>query len=202
MTAQAEIHRVLRPGGRLVVMLYARRSLNYLLTIKLLRRAGLLAAWPMRSLVHRGHLGGHLRNAEREGLSNYLRIERFVHANTDGPANPYARVYDLADIRRDFPDFKITRTHKEFMHAPPATGSPTAGGTSDGLAPLGGNGTASTDRPIEQTGTRGDQRRAQRALAASEQRSWCIMGSRENRIARKRSEGSRCRFLSPVARHH
>jgi SAM-dependent methyltransferase len=119
LAAQAEIHRILRPGGRLVVMLYARRSLNYLLTIKFLRRAGLLAAWPAHNHVSRGHLGGHLRNAEREGLSRYLRIDRFVHANTDGPANPYARVYDLADVRRDFPDFRITKSHKEFMHAPP-----------------------------------------------------------------------------------
>ncbi len=119
VTAQTEIHRVLRPGGRLVVMLYARRSLNYLLTIKFLRRAGLVAVWPLRNLIHRGHIGGHLRNAEREGLSRYLRIGRFVHANTDGPANPYARVYDIADVKRDFPDFKVARTHKEFMHAPP-----------------------------------------------------------------------------------
>ena len=35
------------------MMLYARKSLNYLLTIKFLRRAGLLAAWPARSLVTR-----------------------------------------------------------------------------------------------------------------------------------------------------
>jgi hypothetical protein len=93
--------------------------LNYQVTIKLLRRAGLIAAWPMHGLVRGGRLGGHLRNAEREGLASYLRMERFVHANTDGPANPYARVYGSVDIKRDFPSFKITKMHKEFMHAPP-----------------------------------------------------------------------------------
>jgi glycosyltransferase involved in cell wall biosynthesis/SAM-dependent methyltransferase len=119
LAAQSEVHRVLRPGGRLVVMLYARRSLNYQVTIKLLRRAALVAAWPLHRAVHGGTLGGHLRNAEREGLGNYLHMERFLHANTDGPDNPFARVYDLVDIKRDFPDFRVTARHKEFMHAPP-----------------------------------------------------------------------------------
>jgi glycosyltransferase involved in cell wall biosynthesis/SAM-dependent methyltransferase len=117
--AQGEIHRVLRPDGRLVVMLYARRSLNYQFTIKVLRRAALLTAWPARDRIHGGLLGSHLRNAERDGLLNYLQMDRFVHANTDGPLNPYALVYDIADVRRDFPDFEITGIHKEFMHAPP-----------------------------------------------------------------------------------
>src|SRR6266699_3450587 len=35
-----EIHRVLRPGGRAVVMLYHRGSYNYRINISLLRRAG------------------------------------------------------------------------------------------------------------------------------------------------------------------
>jgi glycosyltransferase involved in cell wall biosynthesis/SAM-dependent methyltransferase len=119
LAAQAEVSRVLRPDGRLVVMLYARGSLNYQLTIKVLRRAGLLAAWPLHGRVRGGYLGGHLRNAEREGLASYLRIDRFLHANTDGPENPYARVYGETDIKRDFPDFEIAKMQKEFMHAPP-----------------------------------------------------------------------------------
>src|ERR1700722_18324531 len=39
VAAQKEIARVLRPNGRLIAMLYARRSLNYLLSISVLRRA-------------------------------------------------------------------------------------------------------------------------------------------------------------------
>jgi SAM-dependent methyltransferase len=117
--AQAEIHRVLKPGGRLVAMLYARRSLNYLLSISVVRRAALLAAWPFRANITNCQLEAHLRNAEREGLLLYLRLERFVHANTDGPGNPFSRVYDLARVRKDFPSFRVVRAHKEFMHAPP-----------------------------------------------------------------------------------
>jgi SAM-dependent methyltransferase len=119
IAAQAEISRVLRPGGRLVAMLYARRSLDYLVAINVVRRAAILAAWPVRRHVRGGLLGAHLRNAEHEGLGTYLRRERFVHANTDGPDSPFARVYDLAAVRRDFPAFRLVRAHKEFMHAPP-----------------------------------------------------------------------------------
>jgi SAM-dependent methyltransferase len=117
--AQAEIARVLRPGGLLVTMLYARRSLNYFMAISLLRRAAVVASWPVRAHVRGGLLAAHLRNAEREGLGSYLRMERFVHANTDGPDSPFARVYNLADVRRDFPAFDLIGAHKEFMHAPP-----------------------------------------------------------------------------------
>ena len=119
VAAQREIARVLRPGGELAAMLYARRSLNYLVAIAGVRRLAVLAAYPMRSRVRSGILVGHLRNAEREGVTRYLRMGRFVHANTDGPENPYAKVYDLARVRQDFPDFKVVESWREFMHAPP-----------------------------------------------------------------------------------
>jgi SAM-dependent methyltransferase len=119
LKAQSEIKRVLRPDGRLVVMLYARRSLNYQIAIRVVRRGAIVAAWPVRTLIRRGPLAGHLRNAEDQGLSDYLKMDQFIHSNTDGPLNPFARVYGLRDVQRDFPDFKITKVHKEFMHAPP-----------------------------------------------------------------------------------
>lgn len=119
IAAQAEISRVLRPKGRLVAMLYARRSLNYFVAINIFRRAAILASWPLRRHITGGLLGAHLRNAQREGLRGYLSMERFLCANTDGPDNPFARVYDLAAVRRDFPAFRLARAHKEFMHAPP-----------------------------------------------------------------------------------
>lgn len=123
--AEKEIHRVLRPGGELVIMMYARWSLNYLVSIALVRRAALLVAVPLAKagLVKpgpgRGKLAGHLDNAARLGLGRYLRLKEFTHYNTDGPGNPYAVVYDRKRIEQGFPSFTLTRTYKRYMHAPP-----------------------------------------------------------------------------------
>jgi len=123
--AQSEIHRVLRPGGELVVMMYARWSLNYLVSIGLIRRAALLAAYSLDQSGILKHapssrmLTSHLENARRMGLFRYLRLDEFVHHNTDGPNNPYSVVYDRHRIEQDFPSFRLSRTYKRFMHAPP-----------------------------------------------------------------------------------
>jgi SAM-dependent methyltransferase len=123
--AQHEIHRVIRPGGELIIMVYARWSLNYLVSIGLIRRTILLGAFPLaragilKSDSSGGTLAAHLSNAMKIGLFRYLRLSEFVHHNTDGPANPYAVVYDRRRVERDFPSFRVTRIYKRFMHAPP-----------------------------------------------------------------------------------
>jgi len=117
-TAQSEIRRVLKPDGELIVMLYAKNSLNYRLSIGLVRRLGLIGAY-LAKPDSNGLVGQHLKNAKQKGLWNYLKMENFIHRNTDGASNPYSKVYDLRLVEQDFPDFQITRSYKRFMHAPP-----------------------------------------------------------------------------------
>ncbi|MHB8564568.1 MAG: class I SAM-dependent methyltransferase [Acidiferrobacteraceae bacterium] len=116
--AQREISRVLRPDGTLIVMLYAKYSLNYLVAISLMRRLGLIGLALFKPNAE-GIYGDHLANVRKMGLRRYLRLEHFIHANTDGPMNPYSKVYDRALVTQDFPDFTIERIYKRFMHAPP-----------------------------------------------------------------------------------
>lgn len=117
-TAQHEIARVLKPGGRLIAMLYARRSLNYVVAIGIVRRLGLIALYSL-GVRSEGVVGGHVANARKQGLWRYLKMSNFIHRNTDGPENPYSKVYDLATVRTDFPDFDIERSYQDHMHAPP-----------------------------------------------------------------------------------
>jgi len=113
-TAEAvrEIHRVLRPGGRAMVMLYHRGSYNYRVNISLLRRAGaqLLKSEAGIKLAHRltgeplDSLQQHaaLLKTEKE---SYLKPAEFLNQNTDGAGNPLARVYSRAEARELFKDF-------------------------------------------------------------------------------------------------
>ncbi len=118
VAAQREIQRVLKPGGELIVMLYAKRSLNYLASISVVRRLGLLLLY-LTGREPGGIYSQHLINARTMGLGRYLRLSNFIHRNTDGPLNPYSKVYDLATVKRDFPDFTVTDSYQRFMHAPP-----------------------------------------------------------------------------------
>lgn len=113
-TAKAikEIHRVLRAGGRAMVMLYHRDSYNYRINISVLRRAGarLLKSDKGISLVHKltgeplESLRDHARLLKSEKES-YLKPAEFLNQNTDGAGNPLARVYSRNEARELFKDF-------------------------------------------------------------------------------------------------
>jgi ubiquinone/menaquinone biosynthesis C-methylase UbiE len=116
-----EISRVLKPGGRLVIMMYHKKSLNYYLSILLIRRLGLLAIFFLNFLkLYRPNinsvLGGHIANAKKIGLWKYLNKEVFLHHNTDGPDNPYAKVYTEELIKDDFPQFGLRKTTVHFLN--------------------------------------------------------------------------------------
>ncbi|MBA2645496.1 MAG: class I SAM-dependent methyltransferase [Pyrinomonadaceae bacterium] len=110
--AVREVHRVLRPGGRAVVMLYHRDSYNYRVNIGVLRRAGarLLQNEGGLKLAHR--LTGEPITSLREHAAQlqqdaqqYLAPEEFLNRNTDGAGNPLARVYSRREARELFKDF-------------------------------------------------------------------------------------------------
>lgn len=117
--ASAQIARLLRPGGELIVMLYARWSWHYLVSMGVYSR--LMQAAAYLSGRHGGDVLGHgyLETIRRYGLVRYLRMKNFVHHNTDGALCPYSGVYDVARVRRDFPEFRVVRAYKRFMPAAP-----------------------------------------------------------------------------------
>jgi SAM-dependent methyltransferase len=117
-----EIHRVLRPGGRAVVMLYHRNSYNYRINISLLRRAGVhLLRWnPGIAFVRlitgepEDSLREHARRLRSE--STYLGSQEFLNENTDGAGNPLARVFSRDEARELFRDFSKTELRTYFLN--------------------------------------------------------------------------------------
>jgi SAM-dependent methyltransferase len=115
--AISEVHRVLRPGGRAIVMLYHRNSYNYRVNISLLRRGGAqLLRWDKGvGLVHKltgeplDQLEEHAKLL-RTRKQSYLGDEDFLSQNTDGAGNPLARVYsrrEAAELFRDFSEVTL-----------------------------------------------------------------------------------------------
>ena len=116
-----EIRRVLKPGGRLVIMMYHRNSLNYRVSINVVRRLLMIGLFGLskisgRSLITNPLLLGHLKNAEEFGLLIYLRNPLFMIRNTDGPENPYSKVYDLRDIEKDITEFNVIDSRVHFLN--------------------------------------------------------------------------------------
>src|SRR4029079_16835281 len=120
--AVREIHRVLRPGGKAIVMLYHRDSYNYRVNISILRRAGVnLLKWNAGvKLVHllTGEAEDRLREQARllRIQSDYSNSEEFLSQNTDGAGNPLARVYSRAEARELFRDFSKVEMRSYFLN--------------------------------------------------------------------------------------
>jgi len=118
-----EVHRVLKPGGTAMVMLYHKNSYNYRVNIMTFRRMGVRVLgfdWGP-GLVHRltGEDESRLRELQsvyRRNGSVLLSPEEFLNQNTDGAGNPLARAYTRREASVMFTRFREIRTELHFLN--------------------------------------------------------------------------------------
>lgn len=117
--AVAEIYRVLKPGGKMVIMLYNRSSINYYLEILFLRKLGLrllllpgavslfsalgFPRWKLKRHIELFQEYGHISN------------EEWLNRNTDGPDNPYIRIYSKREAEQLLHEFRIDAHNVRFF---------------------------------------------------------------------------------------
>lgn len=113
-----EFHRVLRPGGTAIVMVYHRRSLNYYLNIMTLRRLfatalvvpGATGAVSRLTGESEAVLEGHRRLLRRYGARYLTDRSLFLSNNTDGPGNPLSKAFSRHDVEEMFCRFRSVKT--------------------------------------------------------------------------------------------
>ena len=120
--AVSEIHRVLKPRGQAIVMLYHRGSYNYRIGIRVLRRVGarLLKSQSGIKIVHRltGEPVDSLREhaASLRNANGKFSAAELLNQSTDGAGNPLARVYSRVEARRLFKDFRQVDLRAYFLN--------------------------------------------------------------------------------------
>ena len=120
----SEIHRVLKPGGQAVIMLYHKNSFNYHISIRVIRRIGLLLllAFPFLSGLitkltgeNKERINRHKALMKKVGLS-YLQMKNFLHRSTDGPDNVYSSVWTTRSAKRLLSEFASINTNIHFLN--------------------------------------------------------------------------------------
>jgi ubiquinone/menaquinone biosynthesis C-methylase UbiE len=117
--AVAEIYRVLRPGGEVLVMVYNKTSINYYVEIMFLRKIALrLLVFPplLWGLAMIGFPKEKLeRHRELYRTSKRASNQEWLSRNTDGPDNPYSRVYNAEEAARLFEQFEVLANEVYFF---------------------------------------------------------------------------------------
>lgn len=118
--AISEVHRLLRPGGTAIVMLYHKNSFNYWVNIRVFRRVGLLL---LRSKTGQAIVRTAMPGSE-EVLERYKRLsgdggrwdaQELLNNNTDGPGNPLSKVVTRREARAAFRQFSEVRTRVHWL---------------------------------------------------------------------------------------
>ena len=119
-----EIHRILKPGGRAIVMLYHKNSFNYYVSIGIIRRLGLFLLIPfpflskfLQKLSGEDHqrITEHRKNLLTEGIQ-YLSMKNFIHRSTDGPFNLHSSVWNKTTVKKLFNVFSTVETNIHFLN--------------------------------------------------------------------------------------
>ena len=117
--AVAEIHRVLKPGGEVIAMVYNRSSINYVLEIMFLRKLGLrlLAVPGAIAMLERMGLPRDKLERHKELYRQRGRMSdaEWLSRNTNGPDYPHCRVYDAAEAAQLFAGFRIEANEAHFF---------------------------------------------------------------------------------------
>jgi ubiquinone/menaquinone biosynthesis C-methylase UbiE len=119
--AVAEIHRVLRPGGTAIVMLYHSNSWNYWGNINVLRRVGVILLFVSPRLVQiitKEPYDGLVERRKALLLHPALIFNQgwFLSQNTDGVGNPISKVYSRKSASALFGQFATVSTQVRFLH--------------------------------------------------------------------------------------
>jgi ubiquinone/menaquinone biosynthesis C-methylase UbiE len=130
-----EVHRVLKPGGTALIMLYHKHSFNYYVRIMgymrarcMMKIAARMGKWSSDRKTMNARFGirgnqdhriwqVHYENFLSQGFS-YLSAGKFIHHATDGPDCPYAYVFTKRDVHRIFSAIGFSQIETRVVHFP------------------------------------------------------------------------------------